>query len=120
MNFVCRRWGGPLPKMLPDGTRLTFYKFAPKVAKQADQMNWMMFYMLSLGYIELQLSQPGQPLHIECIFDVEHYTMGVNNSFIAHLGEFRRFVQCIQVSVAAQRADRAPPPCSRRSVDGRV
>ncbi|XP_034256909.1 uncharacterized protein LOC117654403 [Thrips palmi] len=92
-------WGGPLPKMLPDGTRLTFYKFTSKVAKHADQMNWMMFYMLSLGYIELQLSQPGQPLHIELIFDVEHYTMGVNNSFIAHLGEFRRFVQCIQVAL---------------------
>ncbi|KAJ1522546.1 hypothetical protein ONE63_001732 [Megalurothrips usitatus] len=92
-------WGAPLPKMLPDGTRLCFYKFAPKVGKDASGMNWMMFYMLSLGYIELQLSQPGQPLHIEAVFDVEHYTLSLNNSFIAHLAEFRRFVQCIQVAL---------------------
>lgn len=83
--------------MLPDGTRLTFYKFSPKVGQDASQMNWMMFYMISLGYIELQLSQPGQPLHIETIFDVENFSLGLNNSFIAHLAEFRRFVQCIQV-----------------------
>ncbi|KAE8741773.1 hypothetical protein FOCC_FOCC012721 [Frankliniella occidentalis] len=99
MAFADYMWGGPLPKMLEDGTRVTFYKFSPELAKDPSNMNWMMFYMLSLGYIELQLSTPGQPLHIEVIFDVEHYTMGVNTSFVAHLGEFRRFVQCLQVRI---------------------
>src|ERR1041384_7380898 len=92
-------WGGPLPKLMPDGTRLTFYKFTPALLADPDQMDWMMFYMLSLGYVQLQLTTPNQPLRIEVIVDVENYSMGLNASFIAHLVEFRRFVKCLQVGV---------------------
>ncbi|KAJ1522545.1 hypothetical protein ONE63_001731 [Megalurothrips usitatus] len=92
-------WGGPTPVLMPDGTRLTFYKFTPALAAAPANMNWMMFYMLSLGYVQLQLTTPGQPLRIEVVFDVENYVLGINTSFVAHLAEFRRFVKCLQVAL---------------------
>ncbi|XP_034229963.1 uncharacterized protein LOC117638899 [Thrips palmi] len=92
-------WGGPLPLLTPDGTRLAFYKFTPALAADPQNMNWMMFYMLSLGYVQLQLTTPRQPLRIEVILDIGNYVMGLNTSFVAHLAEFRRFLKCLQVAL---------------------
>ncbi|KAE8741772.1 hypothetical protein FOCC_FOCC012720 [Frankliniella occidentalis] len=91
--------GGPLPVLMPDGTRLTFYRFTPALAAEPSNMNWMMFYMLSLGYVQLQLTTDKQPLRIEVVFDVKNYVMGLNTSFVAHFNEFRRFIKCLQVAL---------------------
>lgn len=92
-------WGGPLPKLMPDGTRVCFYKFTPALHADPAKMDWMMFYMLSLGYVQLQLTMPNQPLRIEVILDVDNYCMGLNTSFVAHLSEFRKFIKCLQVAL---------------------
>ncbi|XP_034246563.1 alpha-tocopherol transfer protein-like isoform X2 [Thrips palmi] len=90
---------GVLPVTTPQGTRMVITKFTKEVGEDPSKMDWGIYFKLTVHMADVFLGSEGHPVDAEICMDLEHFTVALNNSFVANLSLFRQFVDTAQGSV---------------------
>lgn len=84
-------------RLTDQGSRIVFIKFKKEVGDDASKMDWNLQYRLSVCAAELTIASSGNTHDMGIVFDLEHFSMGLNNSYVANLILFKRFIETVQV-----------------------